>query len=196
MNSKNLLQGRLRLSIATAILLTFSCNCSQTYDGGYYVLSASGPAPVKSGIGIGIGPVNFTPYLLERPNLIFQTTENKLDFSEEHLWAGNLAGDFSRVLATNLGRKMGTGNLKTYPWQRESDLNYQITVDVTRFQGAGDGESVLEATWRAYRLPASTLIASETTTVTDELKGDGFDELAASQSRCVDKLAAVIARSL
>lgn len=196
MNQKTTPPGLLRplvFVVMTALLLV---GCSQRSSGGYYVLSAAGPAPAKSGIGIGIGPVAFTPYLLERPNLIFQTSDNKLDFSEKHLWAGSLDGDFSRVLATNLGRKMGTGNLKTYPWQQESDLNYQITVDVIRFQGAGNGETVLEATWRVYRLPESQLIASETTTVTDELKRDGFDELAASQSRLVDKLAAVIARSL
>lgn len=177
-------------------LLVLLSACSQAPSGGFYVLSAAGPTPTKSGIGIGIGPVNFTPYLLERPNLIFQTSDNKLEFSENHRWAGNLAGDFSRVLATNLGRKLGTGNLKTYPWQREGDLNYQITVDVIRFQGAGGGETVLEANWRVYRLPSSVLVASETTTVRDDLESDGFDELAASQSRLVDKLAAVIAPSL
>jgi uncharacterized lipoprotein YmbA len=160
------------------------------------VLSAAGSAPSRSGIGIGVGPVDLAPFLTERPNLLFQSTPNRLEFSENHLWAGDLEDDFSRVLATNLGRRLGTGNVKVYPWQRESELSYQITVDVIRFQGTPDGETVLEANWRAYRLPESILVKNENTTVSDDLIQDGFEELAASQSRLIDKLAAAIARSL
>jgi uncharacterized lipoprotein YmbA len=180
----------------TALSFVLLTACSSGPTRSFYVLKATGPAPARSGIGLGIGPVSFTPYLVERPNLVFQSSGNRLEFTDDHQWAGDLEGDFTRVLATNLGRRMGTGNLRTYPWQRESDLNYQITVDVVRFQGAGNGESVLEANWRAYRLPGSALIASANTTVRDDLERDGFDELAASQSRLVDKLAAVIAEAL
>lgn len=162
----------------------------------YYVLTASGPAPAQSGIGIGVGPVDLAPFLTERPNLIFQSSPNRLEFSDEHLWAGDLEDDFARVLATNLARRMGTANVKIYPWQRESELDYQITIDVVRFQGTPDGETVLEANWRAYRLPEGTLVKNLNTTVRDDLLTDGFEELAASQSRLVDKLAAAIAKAL
>ena len=163
---------------------------------GFYVLSAAGSAPSRSGIGIGVGPVDLAPFLTERQNLLFQSTPNRLEFSDDHLWAGDLEEDFSRVLATNLGRRLGTGNVKVYPWQRESELSYQVTVDVVRFQGTPYGETVLEANWRAYRLSDGVLIANRNTTVRDDLLADGFEELAASQSRLVDKLAAVIAGAL
>ena len=71
-----------------------------------------------------------------------------------------------------------------------------MTVDVIRFQGTPDGETILEANWRAYRLPESVLVKNQNTIVRDDLLKDGFEELAASQSRLVDKLAAVIAQSL
>ncbi len=186
-----------RLALVLGLVLTSSCSFFSKSPGrSYYVLSAAGSAPSRSGIGIGVGPVDLAPFLTERPNLLFQSTPNRLEFSENHLWAGDLEDDFSRVLATNLGRRLGTGNVKVYPWQRESELSYQITVDVIRFQGTPDGETVLEANWRAYRLPESILVKNENTTVSDDLIQDGFEELAASQSRLIDKLAAAIARSL
>ena len=163
---------------------------------GFYVLSAAGSAPSRSGVGIGVGPVDLAPFLTERQNLLFQSSANRLEFSDDHLWAGDLEDDFSRVLATNLGRRLGTGNVKVYPWQRESELDYQVTVDVVRFQGTPYGETVLEANWRAYRLSDGVLIANKNSTVRDDLLEDGFEELAASQSRLVDKLAGVIAASL
>ncbi|GHC47942.1 PqiC family protein [Roseibacillus persicicus] len=183
--------------VLVGLVLLSSCSFLSKGPGrSYYVLTAAGPAPTRSGIGIGVGPVNLAPFLTERPNLIFQSSPNRLEFSDEHLWAGDLEDDFARVLATNLGRRVGTANVKIYPWQRESELNYQVTIDVIRFQGTPDGETVLEANWRAYRLPEGNLVMNRNTTVTDDLLNDGFEELAASQSRLVDKLAAAIAQSL
>ncbi len=180
-----------------ALLVSVSCSVvSKKSERGYYLLSAAGSPPVRSGLGIGVGPVVLAPFLTERKNLIFQSSPNRLEFSTDHLWAGDLEKDFSRVLASNLGHRLGTGNVKVYPWQRESELKYQVTVDVVRFQGAPNGEAVLEANWRAYRLSDGVLVKNQNTTVSDELREDGFEELAASQSRLVDKLAAVIAGSL
>jgi len=184
--------------VQAACILTLFAVCSCGLGGGrsHYVLTAAGAAPSRSGVGLGVGPVTLASYLLERPSLVFQSSANKLEFSEDHLWAGELESNFTRVLATNLGRRMGTGNVKTYPWFKESELDYQITVDVVRFHGTPDGQTVLEANWRAYRLPAGRLVASSNSTVRDDLQSDGFDELAASQSRLVDRLAEVISEAL
>ena len=183
--------------LGVGLFVSSSCSFFSKSPGrSYYVLSAAGSAPTRSGIGIGVGPVDLAPFLTERPNLVFQSSPNRLEFSKNHLWASDLEDDFGRVLASNLGRRLGTGNVKVYPWQKESELSYQVTVDVIRFQGTPDGETVLEANWRAYRLPEGVLVKNRNTTVTDDLRQDGFEELAASQSRLVDRLAAVIAQSL
>ena len=186
-----------RCCLLAGFLALSSCSFSKKETGrSYYVLSAAGSAPSRSGIGIGVGPVDLAPFLTERQNLLFQSSANRLEFSDNHLWLGDLRKDFSRVLATNLGRRLGTGNVRVYPWDRESELSYQVTMDVVRFQGTPDGETVLEANWRVYRLSDGVLIKNQNTTVRDDLRADGFEELAASQSRLVDRLAGVIAASL
>jgi len=189
-----------RMSLLAFIAL-FLPGCSRlgigdTPERQYFLLSAAGPAPARSGLGIGVGPVTLAPFLTERQNLQFQTSANRLTFSQQHLWAGDLEDEFKRVLTTNLGRRLGTGNLKQYPWQNENELDYQVTVEVARFQGAPNGESVLEAAWRAYKLPSGRLVASRNTTLKDDLRSDGFEELAASQSRLVDRLAVIIGNAL
>ena len=186
-----------RLFLLLVSSLAVSCSSFSRKEGrGYYVLSAAGSPPASGGIGVGVGPVDLAPFLRERQNLLFQSTPNRLEFSEDHLWAGDLEKNFTRVLATNLGRRLGTANVKVYPWQREKELSYQITMDVVRFQGTPDGDTILEANWRLYRLPEGTLLTTRNTIVLDDLRGDGFEELAASQSRLVDKLASVIEQSL
>ena len=54
----------------------------------------------------------------------------------------------------------------------------------------------MEASWRLYRLPVGNLIASNTTTLTAPLRGDGYDALVSAQSELVDQLAAEIAKSM
>ena len=175
-----------------ALLALSSCSTERNY----YVLSPVGRPPSGGGIGIGIGPVNMADYLVERPYLIFQSSPHKMEISDLHEWGGDLRNDFTRVLASNLGRRKGTGNIRTYPWDRENELKYQITVDVRQFHGTVDGVALLEASWRAYELPGSRLIASKTTTLREPMINDGFEELAAAQSRLIDSLAAAISKEL
>lgn len=178
------------------LLIFFLGLASCSTERNYYVLAPVGRAPSGGGIGIGVGPVNMADYLVERPYLIFQSSPHKMEMSDLHEWGGDLRNDFTRVLGSNLGRRKGTGNIRTYPWDRENELKYQITVDVRQFHGTSEGDALLEASWRAYELPGSRLIASKTTTLREPITTDGFEELAAAQSRLIDKLAAAIAKEL
>ena len=84
------------------ILALFGTACSpfsKSPGRSYYVLSTAGSPPSRSGIGVGVGPINLAPFLTERQNLLFQSSPNRLEFSADHLWAGDLEKDFSRVLA-------------------------------------------------------------------------------------------------
>ncbi len=162
----------------------------------YYVLAPAGRAPTHGGPGVGIGPVTVADYLSERPYLIFQSTPTKMEVSDEHQWTGDLASNFSRTLGTDLGIHLGTGNIRQYPWTKESELRYQISVDVNQFHGSSSGDALLEASWRAYSLPSGKLIVSRTSTLTEPLIGDGFEKLAEAQSRLVDQLAISIAAQL
>jgi len=183
--------------ISSLIVLIISPSCSNATKHNYYLLSPAGPSPTNqtTGIGIGVGPIITAPYL-DRPYLIFQSSENTLEINEDHEWAGDLHNEFARVLGTNIGRRAKTGNIQTYPWPKNSDINYQIAVDVKRFHGTSTGDAVLEASWRVYKLPSSRLVASKSATFTEPLGTDGFEALAAAQSRLVDQLSAKIASSI
>ena len=180
-----------RLLLFSIVALT-SCSTERNY----YLLSPVGRPPSGGGIGIGVGPVTMANYLVERPYLVFQSTPNKMEISDLHVWGGSLRNDFTRVLASNLGHRKNTGNIRTYPWDRENELNYQITIDVRHFHGTADGDAILEASWRVYKLPGSRLVTSSTSTLREPILQDGFESLVAAQSRLIDQLAASIAAKL
>jgi len=179
-------------------LLTLAClsilSCGSERN--YYVLSPAGKAPLKQGVGLGIGPINMADYLVERPYLIFQSSPHKMEMSDLHEWSGDLSDNFARVLGTNLGRRLGTGNIHSYPWNPKSTIRYQVTVDLNQFHGDDQGDAVLEASWRVYALPGSSIVRSHTSTLRTPLEKDGYESLVAAQSKLVDLLSAEIAAAI
>ena len=184
------------LTVAT-LAVSFVCvSCgSGSNKHSYYLLSPAGPAPVNQGVGIGVGPVITASYL-DRSYLVFQTSDNTLDVNEDHEWAGDLGTEFARVLGTNLGREKNTGSIQSYPWANESALDYQVSINLKRFHGTNDGNALLEASWSIYKLPSSRRISSTSATFTEPLKEDGFESLAAAQSRLIEALAKKISASI
>jgi len=181
-----------RLFLFIAALLLGSCaQPSKTF----YVLTAAGPMPTGGGVGIGVGPVSIAEYL-NRPNLVIQQGPNQLAVSEDHRWAGDLSASIARVTATNLGRQMKSGNVRTYPWLRDDEIRYQVTLDIRQLHSEDDGYAVIEAGWRAYLLPERTLKASRTFVDREPLQADGYSPMVAAQSRLLERLAENIAAGL
>jgi uncharacterized lipoprotein YmbA len=161
----------------------------------FYLLTSDGPAPSGGGLGVGVGPVSLAEYL-DRPNLVVQEEPNRFGVAEDHRWAGDLDSSISRVTATNLGRRLGTGNVRSYPWMSDDGIRYQVTLDIRQFHGEADGFAVLEAGWRAYELPGSRVVASRTFVAREPLRRDGYQALVAAQSRLLSRLADEIAASM
>jgi len=161
----------------------------------FYVLTADGPAPSGGGAGIGVGPITLAEYI-DRSNLVIAQSANQLAVAENHRWAGDLSASITRVTAANLGRRLHTGNVRTYPWRNDGELSYQITLDIRQLHGGADGYAVIEAGWRAYALPERKLKASRTFVDREALGTDGYPALVAAQSRLLSRLAADIATGL
>lgn len=175
-----------------AILLLAGCAVGSK---SFYVLTADGPAPAGGGPGIGVGPVSLAEYI-DRPNLVIAESANQLAVAEDHRWAGDLASSIARVTAANLGRQLNTGNVRSWPWQGDEGLRYQVTLDIRQFHGGADGYAVIEAGWRAYSLPDRKIKASRTFVDREPLETDGYQPLVAAQSRLLSRLAADIAGGL
>jgi uncharacterized protein len=163
----------------------------------YYTLTPDGPVPSGGGRAIGIGPVTVAEYI-DRPNLVLQDESgpNTLLVASDHRWAGDLEQAVMRVTAANLGRRLKTGNVMMYPWQRDGDISRQVAIDIRQFHGAFDGYAVIEASYRVYALPARSLVASRTFTDRERLESDGYQSLVAAQSKLMARMADEIARAM
>lgn len=161
----------------------------------FYLLSAEGEAPSGGGVRIGVGPVSLAEYV-DRENLVIQTGPNEVQIAESHLWAGDLDSSVKRVLAVNLGRRLKTGNVQTYPWLRESEIDYQVVVDVRQFLAGDDGYAFVEAAWRVYSLPGSRQIAADVFSGKEPIAAEDYASVVAAESKLLGRLSAEIAAKI
>lgn len=182
---------RFLISLAAGAMLSGCGGQAPTF----YLLSAEGELPSGGGTGIGVGPVTLAEYV-DRQNLVIQSGPNKIELAESHLWAGDLDDSVERVIATNLGRRLGTGNVQTYPWRRDSEIDYQVAIDIREFLAGDDGYARIEATWRVYSLPGSRLKGTRTFKAKEAIATRDYEAVVAAQSRLLGKLSADIAAGI
>jgi uncharacterized lipoprotein YmbA len=163
----------------TALILMSTCalltSCSplapQPDHSKFFILTplADGPAPIStptvatsnSNLTIGIGPIDFPDYL-RRLEVVTRASPNELDLSTEKRWGEPLDKNFSRVFSENISRLLNTRQIEKYPWPLRTHIDYQIEVNVQRFETTSDGQSQLTARWIIKDGTGTDLYASET----------------------------------
>ncbi|HLX38743.1 MAG TPA: PqiC family protein [Candidatus Binataceae bacterium] len=96
-------------------------------------------------MSIGLGPVKFPAYLA-REEIVTRVSPNKVDLSNVNRWAEPIDKNFVSVLAQNLTVLTGA-HLKTFPWYRPANLDYQIALDITRFDTDTHGTATITGRW-------------------------------------------------
>jgi uncharacterized protein len=97
------------------------------------------------GLTYGVGPVRIPDYL-DRNEICTRLSASELAYSPTDRWAAPLRASIPTVLAQDLAKQLGQGHVVIYPWPGER-VDYQIEVDVLRFEANADGKSYLMARW-------------------------------------------------
>jgi uncharacterized lipoprotein YmbA len=138
------------------------------------VANASAPARVKrdSPLTLGIGPIEFPDYL-SRLQIVTRTSANQIVIAQERRWGEPLDRNFVRVFSENLSLLLNTQRIEKYPWPHKTHIDYQIEINVQRFETSTDGQSQLIARWVIKDgTTGKDLYASETVASSPVAKGD------------------------
>lgn len=147
--------------------------------------------PVK----VGIGPLNF-PKVLQRPQVVTRQQDNKVNVADFHQWGGRLDDDFLRVLADNLVILLGSNQIYTYPWERRLRPDYQVRINVSRFDGKLGKEVLLRARWQLLSRKDGKELAAEQSLIREPVLGGGYTAYVAAQSRALARFSRQIAASI
>ncbi|HMK69075.1 MAG TPA: PqiC family protein [Stellaceae bacterium] len=132
-----------------SMLLAPLAGCGNDKPTHLYVLTATAEKtrpPSPTGLALGIGPITLPKYI-DRPQVVSRIAANSLDQSAFEQWGGDLNDNITRVLADNLGSLLATDRVSLYPWKGAAPIDYQVTMDVTRFEQDADGNVVLDTFW-------------------------------------------------
>jgi len=144
---RKLTLGLLSLILGGCTLLAPQPDLSQ-----FFVLTSLSPTAAGTTaynlkeVSVGLGPVSFPAYL-DRPQMVTRVAPNRVEFSPTDRWAEPLETNFSHVMVQNLKVLLKTDAVVAYPWFATTRLDYQIPVDVLRFERQDDGSARLLARW-------------------------------------------------
>jgi uncharacterized protein len=93
-----------------------------------------------------LGPITLAAYL-DRETLVTRVGPTQLRYSPVDYWAGPLKDDITSVLLQNLSALTGSDRILVYPWPNNATFDYQIEVEMLRFEQSVSGECQLTARW-------------------------------------------------
>ncbi len=169
----------------------------------FYVLTPeAGIAPamkkgagIGSDIAIGISPVSLPKYL-KKQQIVTRSGDNELQLAEYDRWAGKIDEDIGRVIAENLSHMLGTDKVLAYSAMGAIARDYDIKIDITRFEGQLGGEIEFSARWSVFDSAGKVVYGVKATDITEPVRGGGYDHLVAAQSRVLAVFSRELAQAL
>jgi uncharacterized lipoprotein YmbA len=187
---------------AFSLMVFLLAACSTTPDVKYYTLNPlSDMQPdIPQGVSgdtlvIGVGPVEF-PRFLDRPQIVTRRSQNRVEVSEFHRWAGSFSEDFLRVLAKNISMLLPAGWVAAYPWADEFSPTFRIPLTVEQFDGQLGKHVVLNVTWAVWHQKDTNEPVIKHTRIKEAVSGDDYDALVAAQSRAIGTLSRAIVEEI
>jgi uncharacterized lipoprotein YmbA len=188
------------VTLALSVMLLAGCR-GTSEKSRFYKLSAilssdEATKPAGKGVAIGIGPIKF-PDHLDRPEIVTRTSRNALEIGDFDRWAGSLREDFSRVLTENLSILLSTDFVFVFPWGKTIPIEYQVKVEVSRFDGELGKSATLIARWTVFESgEKKELKAIRRSSITKPAEGKSYEAMVAALSQTVEQLSQEIAETI
>lgn len=143
----------------------------------------------------GLGPIS-TPSYLDRNEMALRISPTEISYSPTDRWAEPLANSISRVLLQNLSVQLPSEHVSLYPWDAAQAVDYQVRVDVLRFEADASGVATLLARWRIVDLRLRQRVADRTATFTRTAENTSGAELSAALSAALASMTEELAADL
>lgn len=149
----------------------------------------------ERGVAVGVGPIELPSYL-DRPYIVTRRTRNMLSISESHQWAEPLKAGVTRELVVNLALKLDTNRVYVLPQRQRKPLDFRVTIDIARFDGATSGRAVLAARWAVSSGDGNETLVTKVSEITVPVPSEGYEVLVRAMSTALSTLSGEIAEEI
>ena len=168
----------------------------------YYVLNSLYSSGMETravaelkNIAIAVGPIRLPQYL-DRPQMVTRAQPNEIKIAEFSQWSEPLRVNFARVLAENLTILLDSEQIIIFPFLKEAFFDYQITVEVTRFDGNLEEGAQMRASWTIWGPKRGEVLLKKYSFFNEPVSSADMDALVAAESRTVADLSKEIAEAI
>jgi uncharacterized lipoprotein YmbA len=164
-----------RLIVALALALA-ACSSPPTrvYDLSPAAETAPDPAvPVRSGPLIWVDKPAVAGYF-DRTQMVIRNGTNGISMREFEVWSDPPADLIARAVVDDLARRFGRDRVMRTPVAHNAAPDWQVELDVTRFDVDEAGQAVLDARWTLLSGPNDRLAATRRETIATDA-GDPKD---------------------
>ena len=144
---------------------------------------------------IGVGPIKLSQ-VLDRPQIILRTSHNEIRVADLDRWAAPLNEMITNVLVDNFSALLSTGSILKFPWKTAITIDYQVIIEITRFDGLPENNVDLRARWGILGDNGNKVLAKGKSVLTEPVGGDAISEMVTAQSRLVARLSHDIAKEI
>lgn len=144
---------------------------------------------------IAVGPVRL-PQHLDRPHIVTRDSRNEIQVAPFAQWGESLQINFTRVMAENLSILLATQNIVIFPAIKAMPYDYQVTADITRFDGSPGADAHLRARWAIFDRKGKTLLYRSFSNFSEPSGSKEIHALIAAKSRAVIALSREIAGAI
>ncbi|MHB1219185.1 MAG: PqiC family protein [Alphaproteobacteria bacterium] len=153
-------------------------------------------APAGKKLFVGVGPVTLADYL-DRPQIVVRGSAYKVSLADFDQWAGPLDTGLPTVLVGDLAALMPQDDVVMVPQPFITPLDYQVRINVSRFDIDGAGNAVTEAQWQVYDVKKSTVVATQNSVQREPAgAGTGTEAGVAALSRTLGALSREMAKAI
>ncbi len=144
---------------------------------------------------VGIGPLTLADYLAQS-RIVTRIDDNMVGHAEFNQWSGSFKNNIINVVANDISYLLGTDKVFVHPWRSFIPIDYQIVMEITRFDGTPEEQVTLEARWTVLKGKDKSIIDIKRSAVQESIDAPGYAGLVAAQSRALARLSTEIAQTI
>ena len=153
------------------------------------------PCTLAVGARVGLGPITLPDYL-EQPALVSRKSTTEIVRSRRDRWSESFETMLPRILGEDFAQLLPASAVVHFPWYSSDRPDWQIELEIARFEPDESGDVVLAGRWRVRELANHGRETSKDSRITRTPAGGETEQRTEAQSAALAELAHEIASEL